>query len=161
MAIFGGIYYWFPKMYGRMMNEKLAKLHFWMTMPTFYAIFIAMHFIGFQGTPRRYFNFERYEFLTAIRQPQAWITIAAFILFAGQFLFFWNYFRSMYKGAPATENPWESATLEWTTPSPAPHGNWPGDVPEVYRWPYEYSLPGEASDCLPQHQSGRTTEQPA
>ncbi|MBK5294654.1 MAG: cbb3-type cytochrome c oxidase subunit I [Acidobacteriia bacterium] len=150
MAIFAGCYYWFPKMFGRMMNEKLGKLHFWLTMPAFYGIFLAMHYIGLAGTPRRYFNFERYEFLANIREPQVWITIAAFLLFIGQFLFLGNFFASIFRGRPAPVNPWEAATLEWTTPSPAPHGNWEGEIPEVHRWAYDYNVPGASSDCTAQ-----------
>jgi cytochrome c oxidase subunit 1 len=152
MATFAGCYYWFPKMFGRMMSERLGKVHFWLTFPTFYGIFLAMHYNGLTGQPRRYFNFERYEFLARIREPQIWITIAAFLLFIGQFLFLWNFYRSIWKGAKALVNPWEAATLEWTAPSPAPHGNWEGEIPEVHRWAYDYSIPGQDNDCTPQDQ---------
>ena len=156
MAIFAGCYYWFPKMFGRMMNEKMGKLHFWLTMPCFYGIFLAMHYIGLEGTPRRYFNFERYEFLAGVREPQIWISVAAFLLFLGQFVFLGNFFASIFRGRPAPENPWQAATLEWTTHSPPPHGNWEGDIPVVHRWAYDYSVPEASTDCTPQTASSQT-----
>ncbi|MBM3810497.1 MAG: cytochrome c oxidase subunit I [Acidimicrobiia bacterium] len=151
MATFAGCYYWFPKMFGRMMSERLGKLHFWLTFPCFYGIFVAMHYNGLQGQPRRYFNFERYEFLAGVREPQFWITVAAFLLFIAQVAFLWNFFYSAWRGAPADANPWQASTLEWTTTSPAPHGNWAGEIPEVHRWAYDYSVPGQAEDCTPQN----------
>jgi cytochrome c oxidase subunit 1 len=150
MAAFAGATFWFPKMFGRMMSETLGKIHFWITFVSFYTIFVAMHFQGLTGMPRRYYAFDKFDFLESVRAPQVHITWAAFLLGAVQILFLLNFFGSMFRGAKSGANPWNAATLEWTTPSPAPHGNWDGDLPEVHRWPYDYSVPGAATDCTPQ-----------
>ena len=149
-AIFAGTYYWFPKMFGRMMNEKLGKLHFWLTMVPFYAIFLSMHFLGLGGAPRRYYAFTKFEFLQAFHVWEVFITLSAFFLGAAQLIFLFNFLRSLVKGPKAERNPWKAATLEWMAPAPPPHGNWGPTLPTVHRWPYEYSLAGAPEDYTAQ-----------
>jgi cytochrome c oxidase subunit 1 len=149
-GLFAAVYFWFPKMFGRMMNEKLGKLHFWVTLPAFYFIFLAQHFLGLGGMPRRYYEFTSFNFLEGIRDINIWITWASFVLGAAQFIFLINFVWSLAKGARAERNPWKATTLEWTVPSPPPHGNWGEKIPTVHRWPYEYSLEGAADDYTPQ-----------
>ncbi len=145
-GIFTGIYYWFPKMFGRMMNEKLGKMHFWLTMVPFYAIFLTMHFMGFQGMPRRYFNHLTFDFLKGLEPWTLFVTFSAFVLGASQLIFFINFFGSWKRGKVASRNPWNANTLEWTAESPAPHGNWGETEPTVHRWPYDYSVPEAETD---------------
>jgi cytochrome c oxidase subunit 1 len=147
---FAAFYFWFPKMYGRFMNERLGKAHFWLTFITYYATFFPMHYLGISGMMRRLYDPNVYDYLKPLAPVNQFITIFAFILGAAQFLFFINLFWSMYKGKKAGANPWESNTLEWSTPSPAGHGNWEGELPTVSRWPYDYSKPGVADDHVPQ-----------
>jgi cytochrome c oxidase subunit I len=155
MAAFAAINFWFPKMFGRMMHEPLSRIHFWLTFPTFYSMFILMHFQGLNGMARRYYAYDKFEYVSfAAGLPTLVITVLAFILGAAQILFLFNFFGSIRRGKIASQNPWNAATLEWTTESPAPHGNWRGDVPRVYRWPYDYSLPGAGSDVTPQNVAG-------
>jgi cytochrome c oxidase subunit 1 len=137
-------------MFGRMMSEKLGKVHFWLTLAGVYAIFMPMHFIGIAGGPRRYAEFTQFRFLQPLQPLQMFISIAAFITIAAQVLFIWNFFRSMFRGEEAPMNPWESTSLEWTVPSPPPHDNFGPVEPLVYRGPYEYSVPGAAADYIPQ-----------
>jgi len=148
-GVFAGTYYWFPKMFGRAMNETLGKLHFWTSFVAVYAVFLTMHFVGFTGMMRHDYDHTAYDFLQPMVPWNRFITWAAFALFAGQMVFLFNLFWSIFRGREVRdENPWNANTLEWTTPSPAPHGNWPGEVPEVVRGPYEYG-PGE-EDRMPQ-----------
>ncbi len=151
-GIFAGITYWYPKMFGRMMSETLAKVHFWITFVAFNCTFFPMHILGMAGHMRRIYNPQQYDFLKPIIGINEFISISAFVLGSAQFLFLANIIWSYFKGAKAPENPWNANTLEWTTPSPPPHGNWPGTVPVVYRGPYEYSSPEVAEDFLPQSQ---------
>ncbi len=151
-GIFAGITYWYPKMFGRMMSETLGKIHFWITFVAFNCTFFPMHILGMAGHMRRIYNPQQYDFLKPIIPINEFISISAFVLGAAQFLLLANIIWSYFKGAKATENPWNANTLEWTTPSPPPHGNWPGPVPIVYRGPYEYSSPEVAEDFLPQSQ---------
>ena len=149
-GMFAGVYHWFPKMYGRMMNKKLGYLHFWVTFICAYGVFFPMHFLGLAGLPRRYYtnsNFPMFDELTDINQ-----LITTFAIVGGliQFIFVFNFFYSIFKGTKATKNPWESNTLEWTTPIERIHGNWPGEIPTVHRWPYDYSKPGADKDFIPQ-----------
>src|SRR3990167_2399001 len=123
------------------MNETLGKAHFWLTLISFYLVFFGMHYLGFAGMPRRYFNHTNFDFLQAFRGQHVYITIAAFVLGAAQLIFFFNFFWSLRRGEKTDSNPWKATTLEWTAPSPPPHGNWGPQVPEVHRWAYEYSLP--------------------
>ncbi len=149
-AIFGGIYHWFPKMFGRLMNEKLGRIHFWMTAPQMLAIFVLMHYQGMGGLLRRMGDPRTYAFAEGPSAMHLVITSLGFMLIAGQLVFVWNFFRSACAGAKAPANPWQSTTLEWTTASPPGHGNWPGDIPEVTRDPYDYGPDGNGGDYLPQ-----------
>lgn len=150
-GIFAATYFWYPKMFARMMNEKLGKLHFWITFPGVYAIFMPMHFIGFVGVPRRYPDFTAFKFLEPLQPVQLFITIAALITIAGQFIFLYNFLTSLKWGKKAEINPWHATTLEWTVPSPPPHDNFAGRVPAIYRGPYEFAVPGAPDDYVPQH----------
>nr|BAL54897.1 cytochrome c oxidase subunit I [uncultured Acetothermia bacterium]BAL60033.1 cytochrome c oxidase subunit I [Candidatus Acetothermum autotrophicum] len=153
MAILGGIYHWFPKVTGRMLNETLGKLHFWVTFVGAYAIFFPMFLLGILGVPRRYFDFNVLQYLP----PQTHtlnviITIAALTVGAAQLLFLGNLIWSAVRGRRAPANPWEATTLEWQTPTtPPPHGNWGAETPTVYRWAYDYSVPGAERDFIPQN----------
>ncbi|HTY55440.1 MAG TPA: cbb3-type cytochrome c oxidase subunit I [Candidatus Binataceae bacterium] len=151
-GIFGGITFWFPKMFGRMMSEKLGKLHFWITLIAFNCTFFPMHILGLGGHMRRIYNPLQYDFLKPLQPIQIFISVSAFVLGAAQFILLANIIWSLFKGRKATENPWNANTLEWTTPSPPPHGNWPGPLPVVYHGPYEYSSPLSEEDYLPQNQ---------
>ncbi len=150
-GIFAATYYWFPKMFGRGMNETLGKLHFWLTFVGVYCIFMPMHFVGLAGGIRRYADSTGAKYLAALQPLHEFMTIAAFITAAAQLIFFWNFFRSLKHGARASANPWNATTLEWVTTSPPPPDNFGGQFPSVYRGPYEYSVPGEAADFLPQN----------
>ncbi len=145
-AIFAGIYYWFPKMFGRMMNELLGKLHFWLTIVSFYAIFFTQHFLGLGGMPRRYYDFSKFAYLAPLQELNIFISISSFILGAAQLIFACNFIWSLFKGPRAERNPWRATTLEWATASPPPHGNWGEKLPVVHRWPYDYSLPEASED---------------
>ncbi len=149
-GIFAGTYYWFPKMFGRMMNETLAQWHFWFSLIGAYAIFMPMHYLGMAGHPRRYSQLTELQYLAPLLPLQKFITYAAVATIAGQFLFLFNFFWSMFKGPKASDNPWESTTLEWTTSTPPPHDNFGGKVPVVNNGPYEYSVPGAARDFVMQ-----------
>lgn len=152
MAIFGGIYHWFPLVTGRMMSETLGQLHFWLTFVGSYLIFFPMHLLGILGVPRRFFNFEGLAFVPAsVDALNVFITIIAIAVGLAQFVFAYNLLWSAFKGQKAAANPWQATTLEWQTPTtPPPHGNWGPVVPTVYRWAYDYSVPGEAEDYTPQ-----------
>lgn len=147
---FAAVYYWYPKMFGRLLNERLGKIHFWITFLAYYAVFFPMHYLGVSGMMRRIYDPNVYEFLQPLQPVNLFITLAAFVLFLGQILFMYNYFVSMKRGAEANENPWESVGLEWSTPVRPGHGNWEGDIPEAHRWPYDYSKPGAKRDYIPQ-----------
>jgi len=150
LSLFAGVYYWFPKMFGRKMSERLGRWHFWFTAVPMITIFLLMHMQGLGGMIRRTYDPLEYEYNAAMNSTLRFpITTLAFILFAAQIVFFWNFFRSLKAGERAGENPWEATTLEWTTPSPAPHGNWPGPLPVVDRDPYDYEPAGDR-DFVPQ-----------
>jgi cytochrome c oxidase subunit 1 len=153
MAIFGGIYHWFPKVTGRMLNETLGKLHFWVTFVGAYAIFFPMFLMGILGVPRRYFDFNALQYLPP--QTSALniaITVAALTVGAAQLIFLGNLIWSALWGKRAEANPWGATTLEWQTPTtPPPHGNWGAQTPTVYRWAYDYSVPGAERDFIPQN----------
>src|SRR6202171_2736646 len=151
-GMFAATYFWFPKMFGRMMNENLGKLHFWVTFVGVYAIFVPFHAMGLVGMPRRYANFGEYEFLKNTHSLVMLVTIAAIITALVQIVFYFNFFWSMFKGKPAGDNPWEATTLEWNIPSPPPHDNFAGVVPEVYRGPYEFSVPGAPKNFVMQNE---------
>jgi cytochrome c oxidase subunit 1 len=154
-GMFGGVYHWFPKMFGRMMNMRMGFAHFWITIVGAYGVFFPMHFVGLAGAPRRYYDYSVYgEFdsssYTMIMDLNVIITVFAIIAALGQILFLFNFFYSIYRGPKAPQNPWKSNTLEWTTPVEHIHGNWPGELPTVHRWPYDYSKPGMDDDFVPQ-----------
>ena len=145
-GIFAGTYYWFPKMFGRMMNETLGKIHFFITLAGAYAVFMPMHYLGMAGQPRRYSQFTEVQYLLHLIPLNRFISIAAFITIGAQLIFLFNLLWSMAKGKKADMNPWEATTLEWTVPSPPPHDNFGGVTPVVNHGPYEYSVPGAAKD---------------
>ncbi|MEZ7838268.1 MAG: cytochrome c oxidase subunit 1 [Flavobacteriales bacterium] len=153
-AIFGmlaGVYHWFPKMYGRMMNKKLGYAHFWITIVGAYGTFFPMHYLGLAGLPRRYYSNSAFPMFDNLQDINEIVTVCALIGAAAQFLFLFNFFYSIFRGEEAVQNPWKSNTLEWTTPVARIHGNWPGEIPSVYRWPYDYSKPGADADFIPQN----------
>ncbi|ASZ10125.1 cbb3-type cytochrome c oxidase subunit I [Chitinophaga pendula] len=146
---FAGVYHWFPKMYGRYMNNTLAYIHFWITLPGAYLIFWPMHYEGMAGMPRRYYDYSNWESFKQFTSLNQFITIVVIAVFAAQLLFVFNFFYSILKGRKVTTtNPWNATTLEWTTPINPGHGNWPGEIPEVHRWAYDYSKDGK--DFIPQ-----------
>jgi cytochrome c oxidase subunit 1 len=149
-GMFAATYFWFPKMFGRMMNETLGKLHFWITFLGVYAIFIPFHAMGMLGMPRRYANFGEYAFLKNAHSLVLFVTVAAIITVGIQIVFYFNFFWSMFKGKKATDNPWEATTLEWTTATPPPHDNFAGVIPTVHRGPYEFAVPGAPRDFVMQ-----------
>jgi len=152
-SIFGmlcGVYHWYPKMFGRMMDERLGYFHFWLTFIGAYLVFFPMHFMGIDGVPRRYYAFTEFPFMEKWVSVNLLITWAAIVSGVGQVAFLWNFFSSIWCGKRAPQNPWNSNTLEWTTPVKHLHGNWPGEIPSVYRWPYDYSKPGHDADFIPQ-----------
>ncbi len=150
-SMIAGVYHWFPKMYGRMMNSTLGYIHFWISFIGVYMVFIPMHYIGIAGFPRRYYQWSGFKVFDTFADLNIVITIAATITVFAQFIFIYNFFYSMFKGKKASANPWKSNTLEWTTPVDLGHGNWPGEIPTVYRWPYDYSKPGAPDDFIPQN----------
>ena len=149
-GIFGATYYWFPKMFGRMMNEGMARWHFFLTLIGTYCIFMPMHYLGMAGQPRRYSQFTELAYLQHLIPLNRFITYAAIITISGQLIFLFNLFWSMFKGPKASDNPWEATTLEWTTATPPPHDNFGGVTPVVYHGPYEYSVPGAPRDYIMQ-----------
>ena len=152
LVIFGAIYHWYPKIFGRMWNETLGKLHFWITFLGVYAIFLPMHYLGILGVPRRYYALGETGFIPqSVHLANEWISIAALIVFAAQGLFFFNMIWSLFRGPRADPNPWGAASLEWQTPqTPPAHGNWGMKLPVVYRWAYDYSVPGAPRDFISQ-----------
>jgi len=144
-GMFAAIYFWFPKMFGRMMNEKLGRVHFWITTIGYYLIFLTQHFVGLMGAPRRYYSFGSYEYLERIATSNVFISIAAFVVITAQAVFLANFVWSVFRGKVAERNPWNATTLEWSLPSPPPHGNF-ATPPVVHRWPYEYSPDGYEDD---------------
>src|SRR5215207_4928046 len=153
-VIFGAIYHWYPKVTGRMLNEGLGQLHFWVTFLGAYAIFFPMHYLGLLGMPRRYHEIGSTSFVPeSAHSLNVFITVAALIVGAVQLVFLFNLFWSLRHGKPAGSNPWRSTTLEWQTPETPPgHGNWGKELPVVYRWAYDYSVPGAEQDFVPQNQ---------
>lgn len=148
-AIFGmyaGIYHWFPKMYGRLMNKAMGYWHFWITIICAYGVFFPMHFIGLAGLPRRYYSNTAFPMFDDVSDTNVVITYFALIGGIGQIIFLANFFISIYRGEKSSQNPWNSNTLEWTTPVEHIHGNWPGKIPEVHRWAYDYSKKVDSED---------------
>ncbi len=153
MVLFGAIYHWYPKMTGKMPNKTLGTIHFWMTFLGTYAIYLPMHYIGILGVPRRYYAYGDTDFIPASAHTvNEAITIAAIFVAVAQVVFFICIFYSLKKGEPAGPNPWKATTLEWQTPdTPPKHGNWGKDLPVVHRWAYDYSVPGDKDDFIPQN----------
>jgi cytochrome c oxidase subunit I len=149
-GMFAGIYHWFPKMFLRMMNKKLGYVHFWLTFCSAFGVFFPMHFLGMAGVPRRYYTNSNFPMFDDLVDINVFITVSAIIAAIAQFIFLFNFFYSLFRGAKAPQNPWDSNTIEWTTPMKHTHGNWPGSLPEVHRWPYDYSKPGKDQDFVPQ-----------
>jgi cytochrome c oxidase subunit 1 len=149
LGMFAGIYHWFPKMYGRYMNNTLSYIHFWITFVGAYLIFWPMHYEGLGGLPRRYLDYRSWLSFNQFGDLNRFISTVAMITFAVQLLFVFNFVYSIFKGRRVlTRNPWGSTTLEWTAPIRPGHGNWPGEIPEVHRWPYDYAKDGR--DFIPQ-----------
>jgi cytochrome c oxidase subunit 1 len=153
-VIFGALYHWYPKVTGRMLHEGLGKLHFWVSFLGAYAIFFPMHYLGLLGMPRRYHEMGQTSFVPDSAQDlNAFITVAALIVGLAQLVFLFNLFWSLRYGKEAGGNPWRATTLEWQTiETPPPHGNWGPELPVVYRWAYDYNVPGAEEDFLPQNQ---------
>lgn len=142
-GMFAGIYHWFPKMFGRFMNNTMSYIHFWVTLIGSYLIFWPMHYEGLAGMPRRYLDYSIWLSFNQFNDLNKFISTVAMVVFAVQLLFIFNFFYSIFKGRKVTvANPWGATTLEWTTPIVAGHGNWPGEIPEVHRWAYDYSKDG-------------------
>jgi cytochrome c oxidase subunit 1 len=154
MVVFGGIYHWYPKVTGRMLNPAMGRLHFWVTFLGAYAIFFPMHYLGLLGVPRRYYELGETAFIPpSAASLNVFITVAALIVGAAQLVFLYNLAWSLTKGKLAGSNPWGATTLEWQTPQTPPgHGNWGRELPVVYRWAYDYSVPGAERDFVPQNQ---------
>jgi len=153
LVVFGAIYHWYPKITGRMLDDTLGRIHFWITFVGSYAIYYPMHYLGFMGVPRRYYAIGGTNFIPESAQSlNAAITIAALVVGVAQLLFLYNLVRSYYKGKPSGGNPWNATSLEWMTPeTPPTHGNFGKDLPVVYRWAYDFSVPGVRHDFIPQN----------
>ncbi len=151
IGTFAGITFWFPKMFGKMMNDTLGKIHFWGTIIPFNMIFIPLFVLGAAGQHRRVYDFTHFPELAAMQPVREFATIAMLVMFAFQLVFFYNFIVSIRRGKAAGNNPWKSTTLEWVAPSPPPHGNFGSTLPTVYRGPYEYSVPGRDEDYWPQN----------
>jgi cytochrome c oxidase subunit I len=148
-GMFAGIYHWYPKMFGRYLNHTLGYIHFWITITGAYCIFWPMHYEGLAGMPRRYMDYSNWIAFRQFGPLNEFISVVALIVFSTQILFLFNFFYSIFKGRKVrTQNPWESTTLEWTTPIRPGHGNWPGEIPEVHRWAYDYGKDGR--EFIPQ-----------
>jgi cytochrome c oxidase subunit I len=150
-GMFAGIYHWYPKMYKRMLNKNLGYIHFWVTAICAYGVFFPMHFIGMAGLPRRYYTNTNFPLFDDLNNVNVIITVFALVGGVFQLVFLFNFFYSMFYGKKTEQNPWRSNTLEWTAPIEHLHGNWPGAIPEVHRWPYDYSKPGYDEDFVPQN----------
>jgi cytochrome c oxidase subunit 1 len=152
LVVFGAIYHWFPKMSGRMLDDRLGHFHFWVTFLGTYLIYFPMHYLGLLGMPRRYYNYEGYaSFPDSAHQLNAFITVVAVVVGLVQLVFVWNLIWSALRGRKAEPNPWRAASLEWRTPDTPPrHGNWGPALPVVFRWAYAYSVPGAKQDFIAQ-----------
>jgi cytochrome c oxidase subunit 1 len=149
-AAFAAVHYWFPRMFGRMMNERLGKIHFWFSLVGAYLIFLTMHVLGIAGMIRHSYDPNQYTFLQHLQVPNTFVSYFAFVLAASQLIFLANFFGSMIWGPRAEANPWKANTLEWTAPAVIPHGNWVGATPTVYRGPYDYEVSDGVDSSLPQ-----------
>jgi cytochrome c oxidase subunit I len=160
LVVFGAIYHWYPKITGRMMNDSIGKLHFWITFLGTYAIYFPMHYLGVLGMPRRYYDSRGYEFIPqSAHSLNEFITVVAIFVGISQALFIYNMIHSAFRGKKAGANPWGGASLEWCTPDTPPvHGNWRDRLPVVHRWPYDYSVPGVKKDFVTQIVSDKELE---
>ena len=158
-GMFAGVYHWFPRMYGRMMNKNFGYIHFWGTFISAYGVFFPMHFLGLAGLPRRYYTNSAFPMFDGLTDINSVITLFALTGAIFQLIFLFNFFYSIFKGTRSAQNPWRSNTLEWTAPIERIHGNWPGEIPHVHRWPYDYSKPGADEDFLPQTEPLKEGEQ--
>ena len=149
-GMFAGVYHLFPKLYRRMMNKSMGYIHFWLTFISAYGVFFPMHFTGLAGLPRRYYSNAEFPIFDELQDINVIITLFAILGGLAQLIFFFNFFYSIWRGPKAPKNPWKSNTLEWTTPVEHMHGNWPGEIPAVHRWAYDYSKPGYDEDFVPQ-----------
>ena len=150
-GMFAGIYHWFPKMFGRMLNKNMSYVHFWVTTISAYGVFFPMHFIGMAGLPRRYYTNTNFPLFDDLQNVNVMITVFALVGGIFQLVFLYNFFSSIFYGKRTVQNPWRSNTLEWTAPIKHIHGNWEGELPQVHRWPYDYSKPGHDDDFVPQN----------
>jgi cytochrome c oxidase subunit I len=158
-GLFAGVYHWFPKLFqGRLMNKNMGYVHFWVTAVASYGVFFPMHFVGMAGVPRRYYQNTAFPMFDELTDVQILMTVFALIAAAAQLVFVYNFIHSIFYGQKGEQNPWKSNTLEWTTPMEHMHGNWPGKIPEVHRWSYDYSKTYEdgsyiieGQDFVPQH----------
>ena len=148
-GLFAGVYHWFPKMFqGRMMNKNLGYIHFWITAVCAYGIFFPMHFVGMAGVPRRYYQNTNFPMFDELTNVQVLMTVFAIIAGLAQLIFVYNFISSIFYGKRGPQNPWNSNTLEWTAPQKHIHGNWPGNIPEVHRWAYDYSKTYENGEYI-------------
>tara|TARA_R110001592_G_scaffold325782_4_gene606203 strand:- start:93759 stop:95450 length:1692 start_codon:yes stop_codon:yes gene_type:complete len=150
LGMLAGVYHWFPKMFGRMLNTKLGYAHFWFTFVCAYGVFFPMHYLGLAGAPRRYYQSSEFAMFDGVMDLNVIITVFAIIGSLAQLIFLYNFIYSIFRGQVATQNPWKSNTLEWTTTVKHVHGNWDGPLPEVHRWAYDYSNPDWDEDFVPQ-----------
>ncbi|MBS7785895.1 cbb3-type cytochrome c oxidase subunit I [Flavobacterium sp. CYK-55] len=150
-GMFAGIYHWYPKMFGRMLNKNLGYIHFWVTAVCAYGVFFPMHFIGLAGLPRRYYTNTNFPIFDDLQNVNVLITTFALVGGVFQLVFLFNFFYSIFYGKKTVQNPWKSNTLEWTAPIEHIHGNWHGEIPHVHRWAYDYSKPGHDDDFVPQN----------
>jgi cytochrome c oxidase subunit 1 len=154
LVVFGALYHWYPKMTGRMLNDTLGRIHFWLTLVGTYMIYMPMYYLGILGMPRRYYAYgDSLQFIPASAHVlNSWISVSACAVAAVQLIFLFNLTWSLRNGKRADGNPWRATTLEWQTPdTPPKHGNWGEKLPVVYRWAYDYSVPGAAEDFIPQN----------
>ena len=161
-ALYGmlaGIYHWYPILFGKMMNKNLGYIHFWVTAISAYGVFFPMHFIGMAGLPRRYYTNSNFPLFDDLADTNQIITMFALMGAAVQLVFLYNFIYNIFYGKKAPQNPWKSTTLEWTASQKHIHGNWQGKIPEVHRWPYDYSKPGYKEDFVPQHTPLRKGEE--
>ena len=149
-GMFAGVYHWFPKLFGKMMNKQMGYWHFWLTFVGAYGVFFPMHFLGLAGVSRRYYSNTAFPMFDNLTDINVLVTMFAILSAAAQAIFLFNFLYSIARGKKATQNPWKANTLEWTTPVEHIHGNWPGEIPEVHRWAYDYSKPGMEDDFVPQ-----------
>jgi cytochrome c oxidase subunit 1 len=151
LGMFAGVYHYFPKLYGKVMNKRMGMVHFWVTIVCGYGVFLPMHFLGEGGLPRRYYENTNFPMFDHFLDLNILISIFASIGVIAQLIFFFNFFYSVFRGQKASQNPWKANTLEWTTPVEHIHGNWYGEIPTVHRWPYDFSKPGKETDYVPQN----------